>query len=253
MIGSVQRALDILNLFNSQAPELGTTEIAEALKLHKSTTAGLVQTLQANGYLEQNPATRKYRLGLRLLERASVVFAQVPVRQIALPHLQQLRDQFDESVNLAVRDGREVVYIERVYSTKTLFIRTEIGKRAPVHATALGKAILACLPQEQVQTLVQGYTFVPTSPNTLTDPERFLQELDQTREQGYAVDNEEYELGGRCVAAPIFDHTGQAIAGVSLSVPAPRLPVADIPRFGQAVRETARAISRSLGYVPRSF
>jgi len=252
-IGSVQRAVDILNLFDSQAPELGTTEIARALGLHKSTTASLVSTLAANGFLGQNPETRKYRLGLKLVERAFAMLDQVEIRQIAYPCLQELRNQWNETVNLAILDGADMVYIERMLGTKALGMRSEVGRRAPAHCTALGKAILACWPPADVKTFVSLHGLPAVTPQTITDPDKFFAELDKAREQGYAVDDEENEIGGRCIAVPIFDHMGKAIAAISISAPTARLPMSDVPQAGAMVRETAKAISRGLGYLPRSF
>ncbi len=252
-IGSVQRAIDILNLFDGRCPELGTTDIARALGLHKSTTASLVYTLEANGFLNQNPETRKYRLGLKLVERAFAMLDQVEIRQIAYPHLNELRNQWNETVNLGILDGPDMVYVERMLGTKALGMRSEVGRRAPAHATALGKAILSCLSLSEARSFVDRYGLPSITPKTITDPDAFFIELDKTRERGYAIDDEENEIGGRCVAVPIFDHTGQAIAAVSVSAPTTRLPREDVPRVGAQVRETAKAISRGLGYLPRSF
>jgi DNA-binding IclR family transcriptional regulator len=252
-IGSVERAFDILNLFGSQCPELSMTEIARALGLHKSTTASLIYTLEANGFLSQNPDTRKYRLGLKLVERAFAMLDQIEIRQVAYPFLRDLRDQWNETVNLAIMDGPDVVYVERLLGTKALGMRSEVGRRAPAHATALGKAILACLPAAGVQTFVAQYGLAALTPRTITQPAEFLAEIEKTREQGYAVDDEENEIGGRCVAVPVFDHTGQPVAAVSVSAPTARLPVSEFPQAGAMVRETARSISRGLGYIPRSF
>jgi DNA-binding IclR family transcriptional regulator len=252
-IGSIQRALDILNLFSSQSSELGTTEIARALGLHKSTTASLVYTLDANGYLGQNPDTRKYRLGLKLVERAFAMLDQVEVRQVAFPFLRELRDQWNETVNLAILDGPDIVYVERMLGTKALGMRSEVGRRAPAHSTALGKAILSCLPVATVQAFVSQYGLPAMTPRTITDPDKFLVELERIREQGYAVDDEENEIGGRCVAVPVFDHTGQPVAAASVSAPTARLPVSEFLQAGAMVRETAKSISRGLGYMPRSF
>ena len=252
-IGSVQRAVDILNLFDSQTPELGTTEIARALGLHKSTTASLVSTLAANGFLGQNPETRKYRLGLKLVERAFAMLDQVEIRQIAYPCLQELRNKWNETVNLAILDGADVVYIERMLGTKALGMRSEVGRRAPAHSTALGKAIIACWPVADAKAFVTLHGLPAITPQTITDPDKFLTELDKVREQGYAVDDEENEIGGRCIAVPVFDHMGKAIAAISISAPTARLPMSDVPQAGAMVRETAKAISRGLGYLPRSF
>ena len=251
-IGSVQRAIDILNLFDSQSPELGTTEIARALGLHKSTTASLVSTLAANGFLNQNPETRKYRLGLRLVERAFAMLDQVEIRQIAYPCLQGLRDQWNETVNLAILDGTDVVYIERLLGTKTLGMRSEVGRRAHAHTTALGKAILSCLPIADVKAFVAAHGLPAVTPQTITQRQKFFAALDKTRQRGYAMDDEENEPGGRCVGAPVFDHGGRGVAAVSVSAPTARLPMSDVARVGAQVRATANAISRALGYLPRA-
>jgi IclR family KDG regulon transcriptional repressor len=252
-IGSIQRAFDILDLFSSQSAELGTSEIARALGLHKSTTASLVYTLEANGFLSQNPETRKYRLGLKLVERAFAMLDQVEVRQVAYPCLRELRDRWNETVNLAIMDGSDIVYVERMLGTKALGMRSEVGRRAPAHSTALGKAILACFPLARVQAFISQYGLPVMTPQTITDPDKFLAELEKTRDQGYAVDDEENEVGGRCVAVSVFDHTGQPVAAVSVSAPTARLTIAEIPQAGAMVRETAKTISRGLGYMPRSF
>ena len=247
-IGSVQRAVDILNLFDDQAGQLGITEIAAALDLHKSTAAGLVYTLEHNGYLEQDPATRKYRLGLKLVERASTALDQIDVRELALPHLRELRDWCDESVNLALWDGGHIVYIEQLPSTHPLGMRSKAGTRASVHSTALGKAILSGMPTAKVQQLVAQYGLPVITSQTITDPQQFLLEVDRTRKRGFALDDEENEMGVRCVAAPLRDHAGGVVAAVSVSAPIQRIPMSEVPRYGRKVSETARAISCKLGH-----
>jgi len=252
-IGSVQRAFDILDLFDDQNSNLGITEISEALDLHKSTAAGLVYTLESNGYLQQDPATRKYSLGLKLVERAFTVLEQIDVRELALPYLHELRDWRDESVNLAIRDDGHVVYIARLLSSQALGIRAEVGKRAPVHCTGLGKAILSYLPVAEVEQIIARYGLPAVMEKTITDRKLFLEELSKTRERGFAIDDEENELGGRCVAAAILDHTAGPVAAISLSAPVQRLPMSEVPRYGAKVIETAKAISRKLGYLPRAY
>lgn len=247
VIGSVQRAIDILDLFDEHHPELGTTEIAQALDLPKSTAAGLILTLGHNGYLEQNQATRKYRLGYKLAERAGLLLSQFDLRQIAAPALETLRNRCNESINLAIRDGTYVVYIERLYGTSMLGMRSEIGKRERVHSTALGKAILATMPEIEIQKFISKTDFVAVTPRTITSPAAFLDELRRTCQRGFAIDDEENELGGRCVAAPIFDYRGSAVAAVSISVPIQRFPSDQIEEYGRLVKDTAGEISRKLG------
>lgn len=250
-IVSVCRALSILELFDAHTAELGITEMAERLDLHKSTLAGLVYTLENSGYLEQNPTTRKYRLGVKLVERAFVALGHLEVTRVALPHLERLRNWRNETVNLAVLDGDEVVYIERLLGSQTLGMRSEVGKRAMAHSTALGKALLSQLPKSELDVFLANCDLPPVTPNTITEPQELKRELELVRSRGYAVDMEEDQVGGACIAAPIFDHKGKAIAAVSISVPMARLSPSEIPHFGAKVMGTAQAISQDLGYVPQ--
>jgi DNA-binding IclR family transcriptional regulator len=247
IIGSVQRAIDIINLFDRNTAELGVTDIARALDLPKSTAAGIIFTLEQNDFLEQNAETRKYRLGSKLAERAGVFLAQFDLREIATPVLEDLRNECNESVNLAIRDGDYVVYIERMHGDNMLGMRSEIGKRERIHSTALGKAILSCLPSQELNEFINQYDFVHVTPRTITDPGAFFDALAETAQRGFALDDQENELGGRCVAAPIFDYQHRPVAAISLSVPIQRFPEEKIPDYGARVREAARQISQRLG------
>lgn len=248
LIASVQRAVDILNLFDHTQVELGTTDIARRLDTAKSTISGLVQTLEWNGLLEQNPNTRKYRLGYKLAEYAGILLNQTDLRQLAIPQLEDLLGWCNESVNLAVLDKSHVVYIERLYGTNMLGMRSEIGKREPVHSTALGKAILAFTAPAEVRDLLQQVQFVPRTPKTIVSIQDFADEIARTRQRGFALDDEENEIGGRCVAAPILDHRGKPVAAVSISAPVQRFPQDQVPEYGQKVITAARAVSRRLGF-----
>ena len=252
-IGSVQRAIDILNLFEPQSPELGTTEIARAMNLAKSTVAGLIYTLERNGYLEQNSINRKYRLGYKLAERTGVFLQQFDLRQIAVPVLERLRDDCEESVNLAVRDGINVVYIERMHGINTLGMRSEIGKRERIHSTALGKALLASLSKQEVNKIIDNYVFQPVTSQTITTKTAFLADLEAIRQRGYAIDDQENELGGRCVAAVVTNFRDDAIAAISISVPIQRLPEELIELYGSKVISAAAEISKKLGAHERAL
>jgi DNA-binding IclR family transcriptional regulator len=250
VIASVQRALDIINLFDGSHAELGNNEIAKMLDMDPGTAAGLVYTLRLNNYLDQNPDNRKYRLGLKLAERAAVLLDQIDLRKIATPYLEELRQWCGESINLAVRDHNEVVYIERLFGHHSLGIRSELGKRARLHSTALGKAILANMNPEETEAILTGYEFVSITPKTITNLKDFLVELERVRETGYAIDEEENELGGRCLAAPVFNNDGIPVAAVSISVPIQRLPREKIIEYGKRIKEATLDISRNLGYFP---
>jgi len=249
LIASVQRALDILNLFNSGHVELGNAEIAKLLDLPVGTASGLIYTLKANNYLDQNPATRKYRLGLKLAERAAVLLDQLDLRKVAATYLEELRDWCGESVNLAVRDGNEVVYIERMFGDHSLGIRSELGRRGSLHSTALGKALLSFLPETERQTVLEDYVLKPLTPFTITDKERFTVELATIKNRGYAIDEQENELGGRCVGSPILDRHGYPIAAISISVPIQRFPEEEIEKFGKKLIGIASIISQKMGHI----
>lgn len=251
LIASVQRALDILDLFDSKHAELGNAEIARSLDLPVGTAAGLIYTLKLNGYLAQNPANRKYRLGFKLAERTRVLFDQLDLRRAALPYLEKLRESCNESVNLGLLDGDSVVYIERLHGHQSLGIRSEIGKHAPIHSTALGKVILAYQPPGNVERFLAGYKFEPVTRYTIRTAEAFQAELALTRQRGFGVDDEENEIGGRCVAAPIFDSSDLPVAAVSVSVPVQRLPADRVAEFGRMVQSTAAKISHDLGFSPK--
>ncbi len=248
VIASVQRALDIINLFDGSHAELGNNEIAKMLDMDPGTAAGLVYTLRLNNYLDQNPDNRKYRLGLKLAERAAVLLDQLDLRKIATPYLEELRQWCGESINLAIRDHNEVVYIERLFGHHSLGIRSELGKRARLHSTALGKAILANMNPEETKAILTGYEFVSITPKTITNLKDFLVELELVRETGYAIDEEENELGGRCLAAPVFNNDGIPVAAVSISVPIQRLPREKVIEYGKRIKEATLDISRNLGY-----
>lgn len=248
MIASVQKALDILNLFEGPRSELGNAEIARLVDLPAGTVSGLIYTLKAYHYLDQNPITRKYRLGLKLAERAAVLLDQLDLRKIAAPYLEKLREWCGESINLAIMDGQEVVYIERLFGKHALGIRSELGKRAPVHSTALGKVMLSYFPQEEIDLFLEHYRFSPVTRYTITERDRFEAELRRVCKMGFATDEEENEMGGRCVAAPIFDHSCRPVAAVSISVPIQRLPREQVPVFGDRIKAAAQVISEQLGY-----
>lgn len=248
IIASLQRALDILSLFEPQSPELGITDIAKSLNLHKSTASGLVYTLQRNGYLSQNPENRRYHLGLQLVERAGVLLDQIEIRKIAMPELEHLRDWCSESVNLAILEENQIIYIERLLTDKSLGFRNHIGKRAWPHSTALGKAILSHLPPREALAVLQSYQLESMTPNTITDIDLLMQEFEDFARQGYATEREENEIGGLCISAPIHNYSARPVAALSVSFPLSRLDETMISTYGAEVKSVAQQVSQKLGY-----
>ncbi len=239
-IFSVQRAIRILELYNDHCQHLGITEMATRLGLPKSTVAGLVYTLESEGYLHQDQATRKYRLGFKLIERGAVALDSVETRQLAFPHLAELRDWCDETVFLFVMDDDNMVLVARLLGSKVLGVHAALGTRVPYRNTAMGRAVLSYMVPEEVRAR--------TGLRSTLDINDFLHGLQQVRERGFVLDDEEHEVGVRYVAAPVFDHTGHPMAAVSVSVPSARLPIEEVFQLGEKVRETARAVSRELGF-----
>lgn len=246
-IGSVQRALDILNLFDKGHVELGNAEIAKLVELPIGTASGLIYTLKVNNYLDQNPSNRKYRLGLKLAERAAVLLDQLDLRKVAAPYLEEIRDWCGESVNLAIRDGNEVVYIERMFGNHSLGIRSELGRRGFLHSTSLGKAILSFLPESEITNILNGYVYISVTPFSITNESELLADLDKIKKRGFSIDEQENEMGGRCVGAPIFDRSGYPIAAISISVPIQRFPTEDIEKYGKKLIEISQLISKRMG------
>ncbi len=246
-IQSIERAVSILNAFSAETPELGVTELAERLALHKSTVHRFLVNLEAGGLVERNPRTQRYRLGLRIFELGGLVLQQMNLWDEALPFLEGLVHESGETGHLAVLDGGEAIYIERVEARRALRIPSAVGRGYPAHATNLGKVLLAYLPAEEVRQVVATRGLSAYTPNTITDPARLEEELARIREQGYAVDNEEYDEGLRCIGAPIQDHTGQVVAALGIGGPVTRVTPARVEELAALVKRAATGLSRRLG------
>ncbi len=248
---TVTNALHVLNQFSYADRVLGPSELARRLGLAKSVVHRLLVTLTAEGYLEQMEGGR-YRLGIRLYELGSLVIHGVELREVAHPVLEHLRNATNETVHLAVLDGTEVIYLDRMESQATLRMFSRIGTRMPAHATSSGKSILAFSPDEVVRAVLAG-KLRRIAPRTITSRAALLRALEQVREQGYAVSIEESELGASSVGAPIFGHDGEVIAALSVAGPSPRLTPEAIPRVARLATSAAAEISRGMGYLAARF
>jgi len=247
-VTAVQRAFKLLEILGQAERGLGISELAEHSGLPLGTVHRLLQTMGDLGYIEQDPDTRKYMLGLRFLQLRGQIIGRLNLAAQAMPHLKLLMHHVNETVHLAVLNDGEVVYIDRVEGLQTQGMYTQIGKRGPLHCTALGKVLAAFAPEDVWRAAVAKHGMPAHTPATITTPEAFAAELQQVREQGYAVDNIESEPGVRCVAAPIRDYSGCVIAAVSISGPAARVNPARDKELSAAVRRTALDISERLGY-----
>lgn len=247
IIQAVDRALRILDLFDEYERELKITEISQRMGMNKSTIHSLLKTLQLHGYIEQNQENGKYRLGMKLFERGNHVVHGLDIRRIAKKHLLDLTMKTGQTVHLVILNGREGVYIDKVEG-KGAVLYSRIGRRVPVHSSAVGKVLAAFAPPETLTAMMNGYEYTPHTANTITDQDRFLLELDRVRQRGYATDNQENEPGIFCVAVPIMDHSGHAVASMSMSSPISGLEDDQFENHLRLLKQTAQNISREMGH-----
>jgi len=237
--------LDVLLKHNSS---MHMTEISEKLGLYPSTIHRILDTLKHWGYVEQDPKTQKYRLGLKLLELGMAKLHQMDLVKEAAPYLKKLVRKCNETVHLGVLEEGEVLYVAKEESSQTIRMISYIGKRAPLHCTALGKVLLAYLPEEERKKILEEKELHRLTEKTITDKRELEKELNKVREQGFALDREENEKNVCCVATPIRNHYGRVIAALSISSPTFRLDKKVQNNLKEALIQTSREISMRLGY-----
>ena len=242
-IQSVERAVWILKCFENHG-ELSLSELSRLLSLHKSTTFGLVSTLEAYRLLEQNQDTGKYRLGIELFRLGSKV--NVDLRGIVLPYLDKLVSISGETVNFLIPDGECIIYLEKKESPQSMRIATALGQREPMYRTAAGKAILARMPEEAARSILEKTRYDSLTRNTLLSADEVLRELVSVRKSGYAVDREELEYGLICIGAALVDSRGVPVGGISISGPSSRMTPANQALFSGYLLECVRQISSRL-------
>jgi IclR family transcriptional regulator, KDG regulon repressor len=223
IIQAVSHALDLLEQFHDDVDELGVTELSKRLKLHKNNVFRLLATLESRGYIEQNKATENYRLGLRSLELGQTFIKQMGLLRQAKPILERMVEECNETSYVAIFKDGYIVYLDVVETDLTVRVVSRVGSRLPAYCTASGKVHLANMSEEEVDALLPHKEMKGYTPTTITDREQFKAELRRVAEQGYAVDNEEYDLGVRCIAGPIRDYTRRIVGAVSVSGPSMRL------------------------------
>jgi IclR family transcriptional regulator, pca regulon regulatory protein len=250
---SLERGLAILSAFRTGRPLLGVSDLAREIGLSRSTTHRYIATLAGLGYLQQDPATRKYRLGPRVLDLGFSAINSMDLRELAAPHLQALSDETGHTVNMAVLDGVDIVYIERCRTSRQgqreIDLNLHIGSRLPAYCTSMGKVLLANLQPDALRDVLKQTEFVRRGPNTLTARSELLAELDRVRESGLAVNNEELAYGLRSVAAPVRSPTGDVVAAINLAVHRSMVSFdALLARLGPPLQRTADEISARIGY-----
>ncbi len=243
---TVAKAFAILD-FLASSGEGGSSlaTISSQFGISKSTAHRYMTTLEELAVVERD-AKDHFRLGVKLIELAAAFLSDHSLRNVADPFLHELAIRTQETVHLAIPFGDEVVYIAKVESSHALGLTSRIGARVPMYCTALGKAILAHYPAERIEEIIRAGLPARTL-HTITSPEGLLRELEQVRAQGYAIDDQENELGVRCVGAPIFDYIGKAVGAISVSGPANRMTLERSLELAPWVRDTALAVSKRMG------
>ncbi len=240
-VKSLYKAVKLLDYFTNESPERGISELSELSGLLKSTVHNIVTTFEQAGFLEKNSSTNKYKLGMKVLQLSNNLYASHDLRRLIRPYAEKLCDYSRETVYLAMLCEREVIYVDAIYPVGVTPGRSVIGLKAPLYCTGVGKAIMADLPAFEIdQILAQKLTSF--TPNTITEPRQLLQELEQIRVRGYAIDNMEHEYGIQCIASPIKDTRGKTIASFSISGPSLRFSETKIQEYARMLMEVTREL-----------
>ncbi|KPJ76051.1 MAG: hypothetical protein AMJ54_13035 [Deltaproteobacteria bacterium SG8_13] len=251
-VQSLERAALILEVLSRFSQGLSLGELSERVSLSKGTVHRLLSSLSYLDFIRQDPLSKQYLLGFKLVELGNSLLNQIDFRIEARPFLIELAESTKETVHMVILDHKEVLYIDKVESsghTSGLRMASMLGSRIPAHCSAVGKVLLAFLPEEEYEKITGGDGLPKRTENTITDPKKLKAHLKQIRQGGYALDNEENEIGIRCVAAPIRDQRGEVIAAISISAPSIRIKTRTlVTSLKDQVIETALKISRKLGY-----
>ena len=246
-LSSVATAARLLKSFSAQDPEIGISALSKRLGVSKSTVHRLATTLVQEGLLEQNPETERYRLGVALFTLGALVRRRMDVSAEAKPFLYELRKSTNENVHLAILEGTNVIYVYDFESPQPVRLRSMLGISKPAVTCAEGMAMLAFKPERVVEAAL-AETPIRRTPKTITDPAVLRERLAQVRQAGYAIDNEESELGTRSIAAAIRGAEGEVLAAVGVAGPSQRFTTGALNRFAPQVVAAAESISMRLGY-----
>ncbi|HKW37989.1 MAG TPA: IclR family transcriptional regulator [Burkholderiales bacterium] len=246
-LSSVANSLRLIKAFSEDQYEIGISDLAKRLGLAKSTVHRLASTLLDQGMLEQNAGDGKYRLGLTLFELGTLVRRKMDFTTEARPFLRTLLEKTGETVHLGILDHDSVLYVISLESKQALRMGSKVGTRAPVHATAVGKALLAFQPEEEIGRII-ARGLPPSAPNTIVDPKALQREISAVRARDYAIDDEEGEAGLRSIAAPIRNDAANVVAAISIAGPVHRITRKRLLGWSRELVEAAGAISRRLGW-----
>lgn len=247
-IKSIVKAANVINLLADKGTPMSLTAMSRELDISKSTLHGIVSTLVEVRFLAQDFETGYYRLGVRLFEIGSIISNQWNERKIAYPIIQQIVAEIGETVHMAVLDDFEVLYINKQESSDSIRIVTDIGVKQPAHCTGLGKALLSGMNRRELQYVARKKGLKKYTDSTITELDALAEEMARIRDRGWAVDEQEYIDGLRCVAVPIYDHSGKIAAALSISGPVSRMRDEKFRQCIASLTKAAADISAQMGY-----
>lgn len=250
-VQSIDRAFDILELLSVEPRGLTMTGIGHKLDLHKSTVHRILSSMRERGYIEKSQETGNYRLGLGFIELSSLYLNSLELKTEAQPFLHRLANLTGHTSFLAIRDQSEVIYIDKAETYDSLRRYKIIGRRRPLHATSLGKALLSGLRDKQIEQLYAKREFEKLTIHTLQSFDALMKEIQQIRKRGWSIDDEEAELGTRCVGAPVFDYRDHVIASLSLAWDITAHPDIKWTQVSDYVLKCANDVSIKMGYHPK--
>lgn len=244
----VDRVFDILEVLSASKSSMSLSEIAKATEMSKSTVHRLLSSMCSRQYIEKNPDST-YSIGYKMVETVSMHINNLELLTEAKPYLSDLIRDLDLTAHLGILEGCDVIYLEKmdVYPNKRLY--TQVGYRSPAYCSSIGKCLLSCLSGEELEDALYLCDFKKYTPNTITEIKEFKKILKVVRRQGWAMDNEEYQLGHRCVGAPIFDYRGSPVAALSASGSTLQLSDERLDMVIKEVKQAAANLSRRMGYV----
>jgi IclR family transcriptional regulator, KDG regulon repressor len=249
-VQSLERALTILNKLSDYPDGIQIARLSEQVGLSKSTVHRLLATLSNMNYVVKDSESDKYKLGLQVLFLSRNILNNNDIVNTAKPYLERLSLDVNETVHLCIEDRGEIVYIDKIESNQTIRMFSRVGNRAPMYCTAVGKILYSGMESDHFEELVSKVNFIPKTESTITTPEGLREEINKIKKQKYALDNIENEEGIRCIAAPIYNHTGKIIASFSISGPSNRVTMDKInDTLIDKMRQTSLDISRNLGYI----
>lgn len=247
-VQALDRAFAVLDLLSESETPLGLAQVASSLQLHKSTAHRFLMVLEHHRMVERT-SSGKFRLGLRLFDYGNRAIEQYDLRDRAQPHLRRLVAETEETAHLCVLESARVIYLDKIEPTRSVRMITRIGASNPIHCTSVGKAILAFLPEERAAEVLRRIRFERFTNRTLLTVEALRTEMEKTRRRGYAVDDEEFEEGLRCIAVPLLDAQRQPVAAVSISGPSFRVTAQKLPSIANHLLQCVRGISVDMGYI----